>query len=280
MTASSKTSLIPIMNGQYEQIYAIELAWGIRLREGDMRPRIEYFHDAVRALTSGQSPYEKTGRLSVQQLAWDVAQLREVPHNPFGRIHDGAPTTAGDALVTQDDAVARGASASPRQVRAELAQLYKDYTVLFVALFAETADINFRAQQEEVDTIIADIGQAESVIKRLGKGEINPQQAQLLMGSIEQDSLREQLNAAIANGQIRTQAAQMLAGLKGVQQRIDAEFKATDQAHMHYATSRLAVYEESKDLIKRLGAQGLNLAGKFVEAAMTQGAGRGKGRDF
>lgn len=277
---TSKSSLIPIMNGQYERIAALESQAGIRFREGDMRPRIDYFHDAVRALTSGQADiYEKTGRLSVQQLAWDVARLREIPGNPLGRIHGGAALAAGDALVTQEDAAARGAAPSPRQLRAELGQLYKDYMVLFVALFAEVADINFRAQQEEVDAAIADIGQAESVIKRLGKGEINPQQAQLLLDAIEQETLREQLQSLIASGQIRAQGPAVMAQLKGAQQRIDGEFQITDKAHTAYVTSQLAIYEESKDLIKRLGAQGLNLAGKFVEAAMTQGTGRGKGRE-
>lgn len=276
--SSSKAALIPIMNSQYDRIAAIEEAAGIRLREGDMRPRIDYFHDAVRALTSGESPYAPTGRLSVEHLAWDVAQLRLVPGNPLGRLHKGTEKMAGAELMTQEDAAYRMAGASPRAIRAELAQLYKDYTVLFVALFAEVADINFKCRQEEMDAAVADIAQVQAVIGQLAKGQINSQQGQLLLEQVEQDSLREQAQAAIASSDVRAKANMLLANLKGAEQKLNAQGQAIDKAHLSYVTGQLAIYEESKDIVKRLAAQGMNLAGKFVENAMQQSAGKGRDR--
>ena len=62
---SQQQAIIELMTGKYAQILPIEQEWGIRLHEGDMRPRIEHFHDAVRALTSGEANiYEKNSRLS------------------------------------------------------------------------------------------------------------------------------------------------------------------------------------------------------------------------
>jgi hypothetical protein len=63
-----------------------------------------------------------------------------------------------------------------------------------------------------------------------------------------------------------------------IEKGLKDEQKKLDQSHMHFATGQLAVYEEGKETIKRLQQQGLNLAGKFVENAMSQSAGKGKGR--
>ena len=62
-----------------------------------------------------------------------------------------------------------------------------------------------------------------------------------------------------------------------IEKGLNAEQKKLEQSHMSYATGQLAIYEESKETIKRLGQQGLNLAGKFVEQAMSA-AGKGHGR--
>jgi hypothetical protein len=68
-----QVAIVELMSGKYAQILTIETEWHIRLHEGDMRPRVEHFHDAVRALTSGSaSIYEKNSRLSVEHLAYDI----------------------------------------------------------------------------------------------------------------------------------------------------------------------------------------------------------------
>ena len=277
--SSSKAALIPIMNSQYERIAAIEAEAGIRFREGDMRPRIEYFHDAVRALTSGEaSPYAPTGRLSVEHLAWDVAQLRQIPGNPLGKLHKGAEKVAGAELMTQEDAAFRMAGASPRAIRAELAQLYKDYTVLFVALFAEVADMNFKSRKEEMDFAVGDVAQVKNVLNQLAKGQINVQQAQLLLEQVEEHHLREEVQQIVSQNQLHLHGGALMQRLGQLDAKLGAAGQAIDKAHLSYVTSQLAVYEESKDIVKRLAAQGMNLAGKFVENAMQQSAGKGRDR--
>lgn len=277
MSTDTKRALIPIMTQQYEQIAAIEAQWGIRFKEGDMRPRIEYFHDAVRALSSGTADlYAKNSRLSVEYLAYDLASLREVQAHPLGKIPRRQSTPTGQELLVLN---ADGGSGPSRGVRAELKQLYKDYTVLFAALFAETADINFKSRSEEVDTSVSDLSKAQGVLKQVASGAINPTQARMLLDGIEMDGLREKMQQALSTKALQAaQASAMIAQLKGAEQKIMTEQKTLDKAHLSYVTGQLAVYQESKDTVKRLAAQGMNLAGKFVQNAMNNaGKGQGKG---
>jgi hypothetical protein len=274
---SSKQALIPIMTGQYERISAIESEWEIRFKEGDMRPRIDYFHDAVRALTSGEaSPYEKNSRLSVEYLAYDLSQLRQVQGNPIGRIHRGnRPIDPGSLTVSGQAAAPSSPDSSTRR---ELAQLYKDYTVLFAALFAEIADMNFQARAEQVDQAVQDIALVEQILQQLANGQIRNDQAVAMLEQVEQDNLRKRMQQAVAQGTIRrSEQEQISSQLKQFENQLENEKKQADKAHTSYLTGQLAVYEEARDTVKRLAAQGMNLAGKFVEAAMTQAAGKGRG---
>lgn len=276
---NNKQALIPIMNGQYERISAIESQWDIRFREGDMRPRIDYFHDAVRALTSGQaSPYEKNSRLSVEYLAYDLSQLRQIQGNPVGRAFRASASS--DVLNHTPNALstAKGSAGPDRATRQELGQLYKDYTVLFAALFAEIADMNFQSRTEEVDAMVTDIGKIEQVLQQLANGEINKNQAVQMLEGIESDPLRQSTIQAVAGQTIRhAEQERMSTQLKQFESQLDAEKGKAEKAHLSYVTSQLAIYEDARDTVKRLAAQGMNLAGKFVENAMRQASGKGRG---
>ncbi len=232
----------------------------------------------MRALSSGTADlYAKNSRLSVEYLAYDLASLREVQAHPLGKIPRKQSTPTGQELLVLDDDNGAGPS---RGVRAELKQLYKDYTVLFAALFAETADINFKSRSEEVDTSITDLSKAQGVLKQVASGAINPTQARMLLDGIEMDGLREKMQQALSTKALQAAQAQaMMAQLKGAEQKIMAEQKTLDKAHISYVTGQLAVYQESKDTVKRLAAQGMNLAGKFVQNAMNN-AGKGQGKGF
>ena len=39
---------------------------------------------------------------------------------------------------------------------------------------------------------------------------------------------------------------------------------------MNYALAQLGIFEGSKDLLKKMASQGMNLVGKFVENAMAE----------
>ena len=274
-------AIIELMHGKYSQILPIEMEWGIRLHEGDWRPRIEHFHDAVRALTSGSDDmYSKNSRLSVEHLAYDLGQLRQIQNKPVGLINRATEKSAGTALVKQKDAGAGNIPKMPPQaVRGQITSLYRDYMVFFAALFAQVADTNFEVRTETIDSSVADLDLIEQVLKQLIAGKITNAQAMEEMMHVERDDLRVRIQMMLTKKSLSAREKQeALAMIGQIEKGLGEEKKKLDQSHMHYATGQLAVYEESKETIKRMQQQGLNLAGKFVESAMSKSTGQGKGR--
>lgn len=274
-----QAAIIELMHGKYAQILPIETEWGIRLNEGDWRPRIEHFHDAVRALTSGEADiYAKNSRLSVEHLAYDLGQLRLIGDKPLGKINRATEKSAGTQLVKKGQAGASIPKMPPQAIRAQIVALYRDYTVFYTALFAEVADRNYQSRVDEIDGNVEDIGLIEQVLKQLIAGKITNAQAMEEMMHIERDDLRERLQQMLANKQLTAREKQEAIGLVGaIEKGLNQEKKSLDQSHLHYATGQLAVYEDAKETVKRLATQGLNLAGKFVDNAM-RAAQQGKGR--
>jgi hypothetical protein len=270
-------AIVELMAGKYAQILPIEEEWHIRLHEGDMRARIEHFHDAVRALTSGEVDlHQKNSRLSVEHLAYDIAQLRMVQDKPVGKINRVTEKSAGSELVRAGEAGATRVKHPPQTVRAHIVALYRDYTVFFAALFAEVSDINYQSRVDAIDGAVEDLALLEQVIKQLAAGKISTAQALDEIMHVEHDDLRERLQVQLGRKQVTaSEKQQIMQSLGLIQSNLDKEKKSIETAHMHYATSQLAVYEESKETIKRMNNAGLNLAGKFVETAM-QAAGKGK----
>lgn len=277
--SAEQGAIIELMHGKYQQLAAIEGEWGIRLSEGDMRPRIEHFHDAVRALTSGSDDvYAKNSRLSVEALAYDLSLLRGIPDRPVGYINKSTERSFSTAVVKQNEAGAGVPKMPPQAVRAEIAQLYRDYTVFFAALFAEVADRNYKSRIDAIDGSVADVGLIEQILEQLLTGKMSNQQAMTEMMHVERDDLRERIQAMLARKVLSGSEKQAaLSMLSQIERGLATEKKQVEQSHLNYATGQLAVYEESKDTVKRLASQGLNLAGKFLENAM-QAAGRGQGR--
>jgi len=277
----SQVAIIELMSGKYQQILAIESEWGIRLNEGDMRQRIEHFHDAVRALTSGSADlYAKHSRLSVEHLAYDLSLLRQIQNKPVGTINRATEKSAGDALVKMGEAGASRSKLPPSQVRMELASLYCGYTVFFAALFAQVADKNYFSRSDVIDESVSDIGVIEDVLDQLIAGKITAAQAMQELMHVERDDLRERLQAMLSRKGLSAKEKQEARALLGtIEKGLAKEKKDLDAAHMNYRTGQLAIYEDTKDLVKQLAAQGLNLAGKFVDSAMqAAGKGQGKGR--
>lgn len=170
-----QAAIIELMHGKYSQLLPIETEWGIRLHEGDWRPRIEHFHDAVRALTSGEADlYAKQSRLSVEHLAYDLGQLRQIQSKPVGLINRATEKSAGSALVKQGAGHASVPKTPPQAVRGQLVSLYRDYMVFFAALFAQVADINYQSRMETMDNSVADLALIEQVMGQLIAGKSPP----------------------------------------------------------------------------------------------------------
>ena len=278
---SEQAAIIELMHGKYGQLLAIESEWGIRLHEGDWRPRIEHFHDAVRALTSGSGDmYAKNSRLSVENLAYDLGQLRHIQDKPIGLINKVTEKSAGTQVVKQNEAGATTPRMPPQAVRGQIVSLYRDYMVFFAALFAQVADLNYQARTETIDSSVTDLDHIEQVMKQLISGKMTTAQAMGEMMHVERDDLRERIQNLLSKKALSAREKQeALALIAQIEKGLDEEKKKLDKSHMGYATGQLAVYEEAKETIKRLGQQGLNLAGKFVENAMNAaGQGKGQGR--
>ena len=274
-----QAAIIELMSGKYAQLLAIETEWGIRLNEGDMRPRVEHFHDAVRALTSGSADiYANKSRLSVEHLAYDLSQLRQIQDKPIGKINQATEKSASTQVARRGERSAGFAKTPPQSVRAQIASLYKDYTVFFAALFAEVADHNYNARVNVIDSSVEDLALLEQLIQQLITGKITNAQAMEEVMHAERDDLRERLQAMLARKQMTAKEKQEALAMLGlIDKGLEKEKKALQQSHLHYATGQLAVYEDAKDTVKKLAAQGLNLAGKFVNTAI-QAAGPGKGQ--
>ncbi len=277
--SAEQGAIIELMQGKYQQLVAIEGEWGIRLSEGDMRPRIEHFHDAVRALTSGSDDiYAKNSRLSVENLAYDLSLLRGILERPVGYINKTTEKSFSTALVKKSEAGAGIPKMPPAGVRAELTQLYRDYTVFFAALFAQVAERNYKTRVDAVDASVADVGLIEQILEQLMAGKMTNQQAMTEMMHVERDDLRERIQQMLASKVLSGSEKQAALSMLGqIEQGLNREKKQVEQAHMNYATGQLAVYEDSKETVKRLASQGLNLAGKFLDNAMQQ-AGKGRGQ--
>lgn len=271
-------ALVSIMDGQYQRIRQIEGQYQIVGVDGDMRPRIEYYHDAVRVLTSGEDdPYSKYDRLAPERLAYDVAILRQIIAKPF---HAGRGAVA--APLQQDIIVHGSMGGVPepdRKVKAELGQFYKDYTVLFVALLAPKVEDNTQLRSEEAEQVMQDCAMLKDAIQRASNGKMDVQALLQTVEMVDHDDLRRGMHHLIAHGSLDThdmrKAAQKLDDTK---ERIKQEQKVLQQASLNFSTGQLAVYEDSKETVRRLASQGMNIAGKFVENAVSQSRGSGRGQ--
>lgn len=126
--------------------------------------------------------------------------------------------------------------------------------------------------------MVTDISVIEQVLEQLANGQIDKRQAMTMLEQVESDTLRQSTLQAVAGQTIRhAEQERMTAQLRHYENQLENEKQQADKAHLSYVTSQLAVYEEARDTVKRLAAQGMNLAGKFVENAINQSAGRGRG---
>lgn len=279
--AEEQQAAITLMGEHYARIREIELQWGIRFSAQDLRPRIEHFHDAVRAFVSGEAdPYSKHARLSVEYLAYDLAQLRLIETKPLGAINFAthAPPSGQENALIPTAAGAPKSRMPDQKTRRELVQLYTHYTVLFAALFAAPAEDGFRVRSEQAESQITDMALIDKTLKQLLAGQMSTKQAQDALLHVDRDDVREALMTILYKGKVSasdmTQAQSMVSTIK---QGLAKEKKSVAEAHTHYTMAQLAVFESSRDMVKQLAAKGLNLAGKFLENA-TRAAGQGRGR--
>lgn len=264
--------MLELLHKCYQQIAGIEQHLNVVVNARDFRPRIEWFHDAVRAFTSGSVPPEapKT-RLSIESLALDMERLRGICAGPLHPRVTMRKQSASQAVVP----VGEFAGMSEAALKVELTDLYANYTVFFVALLAETADYNFYTRTDAANQAVTDLVEVEHVLRQAGAkaADIDSAMRHTHLEPTVQAKVKKSLE-----GKKKPSMDELMASLNLVQREIDKDISSMDGAHFSYAASQLAMYEQSKDMVKKLAGQGLNLAGRFLEESMQRsGTTRGRG---
>jgi hypothetical protein len=274
--------IVTLLLRLYEEIRVLEIEFGLCVGPRDFRPRIEYFHDAVRALSAGDAQArEAGGRLSVEFLAYDLSCLRYLQSMPLAPLTPGhrhlSPATGLTTLASQ--AVAAHAKKPGKMEKQRMSELYRQYGVLFSALFKPVADEDYRDRVEEMQAQAEEIAAVLQQVESLGQGKGSEQSVRASAAHCEDKETR-----ALAEGVLSKQSykktnalTSAIKGLKNRLNRADQGIAGLEASHMQYGTAQLALFEAGKDLVKQLAGKGVNLAGQFVQAAQTHGP-QGRGR--
>jgi len=270
LSASEKESLVGLLARIYGDIRDIEEEFNLLAGNHDFRPRIEYFHDAIRAFTSQDAKeLEAGGRLSIELLAYDLSCLRYIHAQPLAPF-----TPHGETLSPHTEVVAVKPGLVPkakrpeRAVRERISELYQHYAVLFAALLKPFAD---RDYQDRVSDLNEDVRDINAIIQQLAGGK-SIEQIMASINHLDDDELRQLLTRFLQEQRHKKSddCRKMNDYLKQQSTRKDKDIAAIEAAHMNYALAQLAVFEGSRDFLKKMAGQGMNLVGKFVEDAMAK----------
>jgi hypothetical protein len=272
---AGEQALITILNGLYEEIHAIERKFAIRMDEGDFRPRIEYFHDAIRALTSGQTGVK---RLSIEFLSYDIAMLRHIQANPLRHTKGAkADLSPGTGLIAAN-APHHDPAKTPLSVKSQLADMYKSYSVLFAALLSGQADNDYQARIAECNEEVENIAALERDAKKTAqKNDVEIDIEALIHQHVDDPDMARKVFAAAGAKKKKMQASEAARTLSEMIKNVDRQINAVEQAHFTFATNQLAVYEMARDVVKKMAVGGLNIAGDFVENAVREATRGGRG---
>ncbi len=273
--SNPKDALVPLLSDLYERIYQAEAEIGLWAGEHDHRPRIERFHDAIRAYTSGMSAYASGSRLAIEQLAWDISMLRSIQSNPLTPMPKSQRKSANTGLaVRKPNAVGShgNARAAASAHKKQLADDYRHYAVLFTALLAETADLNHQSRMEDKDAVVEELANLRASIT--GKMvDLHAMAAQ----KIHDPQVLMEVQSLLPKGTIGTGEA--LAAINHLLRKTDSDQDKLDKAHITWLSGQLAMYEQGKEVVQELMRQGMNLAGRFLQDTMARGQG-GPGRGY
>lgn len=270
LSEAEQEQLVSLLTRLYQELCEIEDQHELFVDEGDFRPRIDYFHDAIRAFFSkDHTARENGGRLNVERLAYDISCLRYLQEKPLASFKPAGRNFSPKTDLVEINQLPAAKSARPdRTTRERISELYQHYAVLFAAILKPLADKDFLQRTDELNN---DIKEINSVMESLKNGS-SIQQVNEAIQHVEDPQLRGELTAFIQHGGLKDKAQinKLIQYLREHKTRRDTAIAAIDKAHMQYATGQLAVYENSKDLIKNLASKGMNLVGKFVEASISQ----------
>jgi hypothetical protein len=259
-------ALVSFLLRIYNDLLKIEEKFGLIVGLGDMRPRIDYFHDAVRAFTSGDYKLQKN-RLSVELLAYDLRCLRYIQKMPLAPFKQGGENLSSQqGVITVGEGMLATTNRPDRETKELLVDLYKNYTVMFAALLKPAADHDYAVRTEDADEQARDIFAVTHQLETKPDINILANMAQ----AVQSDELRVILTKFLQQQKHKNkdEINKLLANLKIVVANKDKAIKAVDKAHMDFVMTQLGIFEDSKDLLKKMAKQGMNVVGKFVENAI------------
>lgn len=264
MTIHSKDSeaIVALLNRIYLDIVEIEQRYKLFAGCGDMRPRIDFFHDAVRAFTAGDM---NDKRLNVELLSYDLRCLRYIQQMPLSPFREGGETFSPthEIMTTQGDLMASD-SRPDRKIKSQIADLYQNYAVMFSALLKPAADHDYKERIDELNNEVHDI---QTITQQFENKTINTTTVARLAQQLEQAELRIILVKFLQEDKHKNKddVKKLVGHLKNLIKQKDKTIKDIENAHLRFASAQLAVFEESKDMLKKLATQGMNIVGKFVE---------------
>jgi hypothetical protein len=103
-------------------------------------------------------------------------------------------------------------------------------------------------------------------------GKSNLPQVMAAINHLEDEALRYELVQFMQQEKYKKKdnLVKLISFLKTHLGEKDALISKVDAAHMSYVMSQLAIFEGSRDMIKKMAAQGMNLVGKFVQSAIAE----------
>jgi hypothetical protein len=270
LSQSEQDQILALLTRLYMDIAEIETRFILMIGEGDFRPRIEYFHDAIRAFTS-KAPIadDGTSRLNIEWLAYDLQAMRYIqsmPLAPFTPHQELSPHT--DIIRKKSHSLSPAPTRPDRATKERLVELYQRYAILFAALLKPFADNDFHVRTDAANQDVATI---LSLVAQFEKGS----SAATLTDSVnhlEANDIRMMLQRFLESGKYKKapEVKKMLANLKGEIKKKSKAIKGVEKAHMDYGLAQLGLYEGAKDVVKKMAASGMNLVGNFVESAMAE----------
>lgn len=259
-------AIIAMLTRIYSDVLPIEEQFGLITGGGDVRPRIDYFHDAIRAFTAGNTG---NPRLGIELLAYDLQCLRYIIKMPLSPFKQGGESLSpSHNMMTTDSNIMPTGNRPNRETKARLIELYQNYAVMFAALLKPTADHDYKDCSETLNNEAEDI---HALIHQF-EGKLDANIIAGLAQNLEEHELRIIIMHFLHQQKHKNKddVKKLVSHLKNHLKNKDKSLKTIDHAHGNFAMAQLGIYEESKDMLKKLASQGMNLVGKFVESSMAE----------
>lgn len=247
MLSGTLHHLLRLIGPLYDEISALELELSLRATRTDLRPRIDVFHDAVQALSSGRG-YQ----LTVPQLADNLRSLRTIAENPRHALDDTPSFSAQTLPVVVPPG--GGRRYDPRFGR--LSELYRNYTVLYAGLFGESAETQYRGEKEAYDAHVAFLAGLAAQVK---SGELSTEALAGVLRNADEPELAEEARTAGRDGAGKA--------LRKGMQRTDAAKEQLDKHYVRFLSSQMVVFQDAKELVQKLAMAGINVAGSYVQSS-------------